>query len=217
MNINPAAKRVLCFGDSNTWGYIPGGSHHRYAPDVRWTGILQNLLGNDFEVIEEGLNSRGIVKGDPRPGKEGRSAIEYILPCLDTHDPLDYAVLFLGTNELKAEFDLSAMQIARNLEDLIEMISSKPSQFRDTKPQIIVIVPPVLDETTEYALKGNKYIGAHKKSLELKGEYKKIAQEMKCSIVDVQNKLLTGSDGVHLLPESHKLLAEEICRVIRGQ
>ena len=50
-------KRVLCYGDSNTWGYDPG-TGKRYAPDVRWTGVLANRLGPDYQVLEEGLNGR---------------------------------------------------------------------------------------------------------------------------------------------------------------
>ena len=131
MNTNIDAKRILCFGDSNTWGYVPGSKHNRYPSNVRWTGILQNMLGSFFEIIEEGLNSRGIINGDKRPGKEGRSGMEYIVPCLDTHDPLDFIIVFLGTNELKSELNLTSEDIGENLRILINTISNHPSQFRN--------------------------------------------------------------------------------------
>ena len=50
-------KTILCFGDSNTWGYNPE-NRQRFGPDERWTGILRNSLGEDYRVIEEGLNGR---------------------------------------------------------------------------------------------------------------------------------------------------------------
>ena len=50
-------KNILCFGDSNTWGYEPLVAR-RYPADVRWPGVLQNSLGDGFRVIEEGLNGR---------------------------------------------------------------------------------------------------------------------------------------------------------------
>lgn len=53
--------RILCYGDSNTWGYISGSDHQRYGNNERWTKILAKLLGNSFEVIEEGLNSRTLI------------------------------------------------------------------------------------------------------------------------------------------------------------
>ena len=71
--------RILCYGDSNTWGYISGSNHLRYGNDKRWPKVLANLLGDNFEVIEEGLNSRTLISNDLRPGKEGKNGYEYLL------------------------------------------------------------------------------------------------------------------------------------------
>ena len=46
-------KRIMCFGDSNTWGANPSDGS-RYPEDVRWTGVLQQTLGEGYQVIEEG-------------------------------------------------------------------------------------------------------------------------------------------------------------------
>lgn len=210
MNTNPQAKRILCFGDSNTWGYIPGTKHQRYPANIRWTGVLQDALGLDYEVIEEGLNSRGIVKGDGRPGKEQRSAMEYILACLDTHDPLDYVIVCLGANELKAEFQLSAEEVGDNMSTLVDMICSRPSQFREQSPEVILVVPAAIDEPTDYAQKDGKFVGAYAKSLQLADVLSNVAQAHECRMLDIQQYLKTGEDGVHLLPESHRLLGEKL-------
>lgn len=215
MNINPHAKRILCFGDSNTWGYTPGTGHARYDSSTRWTGVLQQFLGNEYEVIEEGLNSRGIMHGDSRPGKEGRNAMDYIYPCLDTHDPLDYVIIFLGTNELKSEFNCSADDVGDCLKILIDRISSRDSQFREVKPQILVIVPPIVNDQTPFCLKNDKFIGARAKSVELKDVYKRVVKEKDVVLLDVQDELETGEDGVHLLESSHKLLGEKIAKLIK--
>lgn len=53
--------RIICYGDSNTWGYISGSNHIRYSKTKRWTGVLQTLLGDKYEIIEEGLNSRTLI------------------------------------------------------------------------------------------------------------------------------------------------------------
>lgn len=209
MQTNPTAKRILCFGDSNTWGYVPGTKAERYPANIRWTGVLQNLLGNNYEIIEEGLNSRTIKENDNRPGKEGRIAMDYIIPCLDTHNPLDYILIMLGSNELKSEFNLSAKDIGDNLKSLIQVI-----QFR-TKAEIIIIVPPVLNENTEYSMANNKYVGAYEKSLEFKKVYADIAQELGLKTVDVQYKMIVGVDGAHITDESHGLLARAVFDVIR--
>lgn len=215
MNTNPNAKRILCFGDSNTWGYVSGTKHQRYPANKRWTGLLQNLLGNDYEIIEEGLNSRGITKGDSRPGKEGRVAMDYILPCLDSHDPLDYVLLMLGSNELKSEFSLSTEDIGENLKLLIQTIQNRSSQFRDIKIEIVILVPPVLNENTEYSQNNNKYVGAYEKSLQFKGVYSKIAKEFDLKIVDVQDQMVVGIDGAHITEESHGILANAVWDMLK--
>ena len=50
--------RILCYGDSNTYGYDPDPYADRYPENVRWTGILQEQLGENFQIIEEGKNGR---------------------------------------------------------------------------------------------------------------------------------------------------------------
>jgi lysophospholipase L1-like esterase len=94
-------KTILCYGDSNTWGYIPG-TGERYASHVRWPGVLQNALGNGYVIIEEGLCGRTTVWDDPI--EEYRSGKEYLIPCLKSHAPLDLVVLMLGSNDLKMRF-----------------------------------------------------------------------------------------------------------------
>ncbi len=97
--------RILCFGDSHVWGYIPNTNHERFSDKERFPKLLQKSLGSNYEIIEEGLNSRTLVSEDKRPNKEGRNGNIYLIPCLDSHDPLDLVILMLGTNELKHEFN----------------------------------------------------------------------------------------------------------------
>ena len=102
-------KTVLCYGDSNTWGYDPA-TQKRYPRNVRWAGVLRRALGNGYLVIEEGLNGRTTVWDDPIEGyKNGK---EYLVPCLETHKPIDLVIIMLGTNDLKARFHVPACDIA---------------------------------------------------------------------------------------------------------
>jgi len=78
-------KSILCYGDSNTWGYVAGKFNlqtqymERYPRDIRWTGRLQKLLGDQYYVIEEGLNGRSTnVDSDIPPDRNGKN---YLLPC----------------------------------------------------------------------------------------------------------------------------------------
>ena len=94
-------KTILCYGDSNTYGLMPD-SPDRYPRDVRWTGILQKKLGEDYYVIEEGLSGRTTLWDDPI--EEHKNGKKYLLPCLETHKPLDLVVIMLGTNDLDHMF-----------------------------------------------------------------------------------------------------------------
>ena len=94
-------KRILCFGDSNTWGWNPANKE-RFDENSRWTGILKNKLGENYDIIEEGLNGRTTVWDDPIEGyKNGK---KHLPSCLESHRPLDIVVLMLGTNDLKSRF-----------------------------------------------------------------------------------------------------------------
>ncbi len=162
MNTNPNTKRILCYGDSFTWGYKPLSKHLRIPSNERWTGVLQNLLGDEYEVIEEGLNSRTLTSEDTRSGKEGRRGDAYLIPCLDTHDPLDLVILMLGTNETKHVFNYFAEEIGLILEEkFVKTILNRGSQFRGTTPKLLLIAPPVINETSEYAKE--RYLGGKEK------------------------------------------------------
>src|SRR6185436_143967 len=97
-------KTILCFGDSNTWGFIPESITEpfwrRHAPDVRWPGVLARELGSGYSVIEEGLGGRTTVHDDPVMGNRNGSL--HLPPCLESHKPLDLVVLMMGTNYLKS-------------------------------------------------------------------------------------------------------------------
>lgn len=206
--------RILCYGDSNTWGYISGTDHQRYMDD-RWTRQLAKLLGDGFEIIEEGLNSRTLLSEDPRPGKVGRNGYNYLIPCLETHDPVDLVVIMLGTNELKYGYNRTAEEIGELFEEyFVKTIINKKSQIDDRYPKLLIVAPPLVNENAEYSRKDDKYRGAAPKSAQLSGVYRSIAEKYNCAFVD-NDGLTTGPDGVHLDKQSHRLLAESIAAKIK--
>jgi len=213
MNINTSAERIMVFGDSLSWGYMPGTKHQRFAADVRWPGKLQQLLGDEYEIIEENLNSRGIENGDPRPGKEGRRALDYIEACLDSQDPLDQVIVLLGTNELKHEMNMSAEQVGESMERLLDIIINRPSQFRNTSPRVTLLSPPTINEETEYCKAGDKYLGATQKSVELASVYERLATKLGIGFVAL-NSVNAGVDGIHIDAAEHAKVAELVYKSI---
>ncbi|MBQ3116645.1 MAG: hypothetical protein IJC07_06430 [Clostridia bacterium] len=209
-------KRILCFGDSNTWGYISGTDHLRYGTDKRWTRLLQKNLDGKCEVIEEGLNSRTFFSVDNRPGREGRVGFDYLKPCLDTHDKIDFFVLMLGTNELKNSYNNTASEILAMFVKFVNVISQYKSQIDKSAVKLIVSGIPVVNDETEYAKEDGMYHGARIKSI----EYNKLAKEycLSNNITYLENvDLEVGIDGVHLTEQSHKMLAERLAKAIEEQ
>ena len=140
MITNPAATTILCYGDSNTNG-IPSDDpdYVRLAADVRWTGRLQTMLGDGYSVIEEGLSGRTIdLEYADRPGLSG---LEYLLPCLLTHAPLDIVVIMLGTNDTKFRFGRSAAQIAASMVGLLDLVELVLGH-----PRVYLVSPAPLDD-----------------------------------------------------------------------
>jgi lysophospholipase L1-like esterase len=109
-------KTLVCFGDSNTWGYVPGSNGERFPRDVRWPNRLQAALGDEWEVIAEGLSGRTATV--ERPDSEGRNGLPYLLPCLLSHAPVDLVVIFLGTNDVNYVAD---DRVARCVGRLVEV------------------------------------------------------------------------------------------------
>lgn len=172
------------------------------------------MLGHGYEVIEENLNSRGIENGDPRPGKEGRRALDYIEACLDSHDPLDWVIVLLGTNELKNSLNLSAEDIGGSMEKLLRIILDRPSQFRSTKPKVLLLSLPVVNEDTEYCRSGNKYLGAAEKSKQLLDVYERLAAKLGIQFVALDG-VTPGVDGVHIDADGHTKVAQLVCDALR--
>ena len=201
--------KILCYGDSNTWGYIPGTDHQRFSKEERWTGVLQRMLGDKFEIIEEGLNSRTLISVDKRKDKEGRSGAEYLLPCLDTHDPIDLVIIMLGTNELKTEYYRNPKEIGEIfVEIFVKKIISRKSVCRNTTPKLLIITPPLITKENP------KFIGGKEKSEKLNDIYEDIAIRNECEFMGNEDWEV-GEDGVHLSRDGHRILASKLSMKIK--
>ena len=125
-------------------------------------------------------------------------------------------IVLLGTNELKYENHLEPAQIASNLKDLLTIIQNRPSQFRQEKPQLILLAPPYVNEDTEYCRAGDKYKGAHAKSIELAKYYENLAADTGAGFLDLGKVVIPGVDGIHIDANAHAKVAKSIAQLLRG-
>jgi lysophospholipase L1-like esterase len=194
-------KRILCYGDSNTWGSTPG-TGERYPHEVRWTGVLSSELGPGHRVIEEGLPGRTTVWDDPIEGH--KNGLTYLPPCLASHRPLDLVVLMLGTNDLKQRFSLSAFDIAQGAAVLARVVLRSDVGRGGRPPRLLLMAPPPLTTVPVYT---ELFAGGEAKSLGFAPRFAEVADDLGCDLLDTGTLIASSKvDGVHFEADAHRTL-----------
>ena len=199
--------RVLCYGDSNTWGFRPmiGG---RYGKKKRWTGRLEELTG--YEIIEEGLNGRTTVFSDYL--EPYRNGLKYAAPCILSHLPLDVIIVMLGSNDAKRRYHVTAPEIARGLGEVIRQMRIF-CERKGAVPDILIVAPPraaIPEGDWDFGLDANQTIA------ELEIEYEKLARELGCDFLKASDYVDDiGADGLHMTARGHEKLADGMAEYLR--
>jgi lysophospholipase L1-like esterase len=203
-------KRILCYGDSNTWGSDPL-TGERLDDETRWTRILAIALGSEYEVIEEGLSGRTTVWEDPIEGyKNGHT---YLLPCLESHRPLDLVMIMLGTNDLKKRFSLTAYDIAQGAGTLVKSVQQSGAGREAKAPPVLLMAPPPVGRLTDYA---EMFEDSIEKSKKLGERYRQVAEELGCAFLDTSCIIVSSKvDGIHFDPDEHAKLGHAVARRVK--
>ena len=186
-------RTVVCFGDSNTWGYVPGSGGARFPRELRWPVRLQRALGEEWEVIAEGLSGRTATID--RPDSEGRNGLPYLLPCLHSHAPVDALVIFLGTNDVNFVAD---DRVARCVARLVEVAERSQAGPDGGAPQVLAVCPPPF---------GGHALGPS------------FAAELSCDVLDldgIASYSVVNDDIEHLDENAHAAVAAAVGEWIRA-
>ena len=202
-------KRILCFGDSNTWGYIPGNAG-RYDENTRWTCLLERKLGDSYDVVEEGMTGRTTVFDTGFDDyQNGKKALGFVLK---SQIPLDAAVIMLGTNDI---CDHHMSRIELGLGEIVRIVKNANTIFRLKTPvfphgaKILLISPLPFGKAC--GLPGDMI----EESRLFPGMTRRVAENTGVSFLD-PSPFITPSDtdGIHFTAESHGVLADLVHKAL---
>ena len=184
--------KILCFGDSNTYGYDPRSFFgSQYPAQHRWVDLLaQNL---DCETVNAGENGREI------PRREGE-LLRFDL-MLTNQKPVDLLIIMLGSNDLLQGNSVEA--VVKRMEAFLEHIDLH-------KSKILLIGPPPMQRGEWVPTQA--LIDA---SVFLNQEYKSLSERLDVGFVDAGKwNIPLTFDGVHFTEEGHKAFAEGLANYL---
>ncbi len=184
--------RVLCYGDSNTWGYNPVNGL-RLSENERWTGVLRRALGEGFEVIEDGQNGRAVLGNDSS-----------FLDSVKFHSPFDVAVIFLGINDICFEKETRIESLSSGIDQMITLLQSPAAGPEPARPEIILMSAiPVHTAQIEDGL----FELEAEKVLRYGEVLRDLAARRGCGFIDTGRIIHSSAlDGIHIEAPEHKQL-----------
>jgi lysophospholipase L1-like esterase len=215
--------RIVAYGDSITYGWVPNANppSTRGGQEDRWPGALQKELGNNYQVIEEGLDGRTTDALDPGSPISGAQldGSAYLPACLASHLPVDLVIIMLGTNDLKPVFNRTPLRIAIGAARLIDLVNilngGVGTNYKN--PKVLLICPPALNPEIEKGpVFGEMFKGGVEKSQMLPPLYEAVAKMGGADFLNAGSVVSTdGVDGLHLTAESERKLGVAVAAKVK--
>ena len=202
-------RHILCFGDSNTWGYVPG-TGERFDEETRWTALTQLLLNNEYTLYEAGLSGRTVNSDDP--GRDFRNGASLLNLYLESCRPLDLVIIMLGTNDLKASLNNSIEDIKAAVKVLCQQTIDFDYSPYD-KPEIMLIAPAPFVDSADIDDEFSQNIT---KSKQLAPAYYQLAQELNLLFLDAGRVIKASTiDGIHWDAMGHRDFATHLAATLK--
>lgn len=214
-------KTILCYGDSNTWGFMPtpGGpqftANNRFPWGVRWTSRMQIALGHDYHVAECGVNGRTTLFDCPMA--EYRNGLKDIDVCMQSQHPVDMVIIMLGTNDTKMIFNANAYIIAKGVGRIIDRIRQGAYGPNGACPEILVVSPIHIHANMMNEWLKDEF-GAHALEVDaqLSEKMAKMAHSHGVHFMDAGEWITADpGDGIHMNADGHALLAEKMTAKVK--
>lgn len=221
-----AKKKVLVYGDSNTWGWIgveEAFPSTRYADNERWAGVMAAELGEDYDVAVDGLTVRATNLDDAMDWNAIKADMfngAKTLPAAIAREmPVDLLIIALGTNDLKADTNRSAEDIAAAIIEVAQVAQGCGGgvAYHYDAPRVLVVSPvPVNDMPhPDFAA---MFDGGKAKSEALGAALTSAADAAGIASFDagVVTGNAAGVDGLHMSQEQHGRLGRAIADRVRS-
>lgn len=212
--------KILCFGDSNTWGYKPDNTG-RFAREERWPTVMGDILGDEYFIIEEGLCGR--TTDSPRfsgTTSSGASGYSVLSKMVKKYYPFDMIIIMLGTNDLRPDMSHCTREIAENVGSLAKKVLDYEYENGGKTPAVIIVSPPHVKSGVSsshsaymFGIKEDAVV----RSKDFAAHYKKIADELGVMFLDAAKYVENSdTDGLHLNDIGHNKLAHVLAYLISG-
>ncbi|WP_446425542.1 SGNH/GDSL hydrolase family protein [Mailhella sp.] len=222
----PEKKRIMIYGDSNTFGWATDaqGKVTRLPAEVRWPEKMGTILGDEYEIIVEGLGGRTTNVDSPLGTGPGvvhgvsMNGAGYLPAALASHTPLDLVIIMLGTNDLKVIFKRTAVDIAMGIGELISIVTNGQWQYKTpfAVPKVLVLCPPKVNDKKESPYQ-KAFAGALERTEALPGILEPIAKAAGAHFFDVAKIVPFGeaADAIHFTPENHAAVAKAVADEVK--
>ena len=203
-------KQILVYGDSLSWGIVPG-TRERHAFSVRWPGRLEGALHvagqDDVRIIEDCLNGRRTVWEDPF--KAGRNGLQGLAQRIEVNSPLALVILMLGNNDFQSVHPHMAWHAAQGVATLVEAIRQAPIEPGLPVPPILIVAPPPIGIPA--GTMADKFAGGDVKCTGLAAALEHVARDTGCHFFDAGQHVHSSTvDGVHLDAHAHEALGDAL-------
>ena len=209
-------KTILCYGDSNTWGYIPN-SGLRFDEQTRWTGVLGRELGEGYRILEDGINGRTTVWN--HPFEEYRSGVDGLGYSLHRSKPIDLMILMLGTNDLNYT---DAFGVYKGLNVLVRRILNAEACYPSIEkvfrngPKLLLVSPILLDADISRVRPELHVSGRYQDSCKFAMYTRRLAEEYGIAWMDAAEFAHPDpQDCLHMDAQNHLALGKAIAEKVR--
>lgn len=201
-------KTILCYGDSNTWGYN-ASEDRRFCWKERYPGVLSGIMGEAYHIVENGLCGRTTrYDSEIEPFVNG---LKEAGVCAEVNAPMNYAVVMLGTNDCKDMYQAALTDIREGIREICNCFCQKGAQ-------ILLVSPPAMRDLKESPFRDEFGEGAEEKSLQLKTLYFELAEQEGWMYLDADSIVKAGNfDRIHLDKEGHVRLAAAVGKMIKDK